>query len=372
MTIDKKELRDAQEVPSVEELKERFKAGSIPLQTDFANLIDVAEHGRKAVGKSKGQTGPANGFILSDTGRLELKVYESGGVKVDANGINVLSNDTHGIHIDQFGVGVKLYPGHGLEHNDSGLGIKVNDNKGITVDKDGVGVKLYPDWGLEHDSSGIWVKVNKDKGLEVDKDGIGLKPEQSFQKGMVMMFAGSEAEMPKGWALCDGKEGRPDLRDRFVLGAAAFSDVNKTNNQKVTGSNEDKQCSIKSDAQTPNISVTVNEHALSVAQIPEHNHLGGMRSSAYGSSFIHNDVTSAAEYGSASSGKSPDDGFNFADITVLLSGDKNGNFSGYQLYTSKMGGSKPHNHDASAIQDAHQHNINVVPPYYILAFIIKL
>ncbi|MGF6190439.1 hypothetical protein [Serratia sp. 2723] len=107
---------------TAEELKDRFKVGSIPLQTDFSNLIDVAEHGRKAVGKSAGQTGPAEGFTLSETGRLELKLNAGGGIKVD-------------------------------------------------------------------------------------KDGIGLKPEQTFPKGMVMMFAGTETEMPAGWALCDGQEG---------------------------------------------------------------------------------------------------------------------------------------------------------------------
>ncbi|MGE0594320.1 MAG: hypothetical protein AB7G23_16885 [Vicinamibacterales bacterium] len=31
--------------------------------------------------------------------------------------------------------------------------------------------------------------------------------------------------LPEGWALCDGRDGRPDLRDRFVMGTAALEAV---------------------------------------------------------------------------------------------------------------------------------------------------
>lgn len=37
--------------------------------------------------------------------------------------------------------------------------------------------------------------------------------------GGIIMWKGSVAEIPAGWALCDGQNGTPDLRDRFVLGA---------------------------------------------------------------------------------------------------------------------------------------------------------
>jgi len=35
--------------------------------------------------------------------------------------------------------------------------------------------------------------------------------------GLISMWAGSE--VPEGWALCDGSEGTPDLRNRFVVGS---------------------------------------------------------------------------------------------------------------------------------------------------------
>lgn len=46
-------------------------------------------------------------------------------------------------------------------------------------------------------------------------------PNYTFVRGMIMMWSGRIAEIPEGWALCDGQGGRPDLRNRFVLGAAS-------------------------------------------------------------------------------------------------------------------------------------------------------
>ena len=37
--------------------------------------------------------------------------------------------------------------------------------------------------------------------------------------GMIMLWSGSIVDIPAGWALCDGENGTPDLRDKFVLGA---------------------------------------------------------------------------------------------------------------------------------------------------------
>ncbi len=37
--------------------------------------------------------------------------------------------------------------------------------------------------------------------------------------GMITMWSGSIASIPGGWALCDGTEGTPDLRNRFIVGA---------------------------------------------------------------------------------------------------------------------------------------------------------
>lgn len=46
--------------------------------------------------------------------------------------------------------------------------------------------------------------------------------------GVITMWYGSIASVPSGWYLCDGTNGTPDLRDRFVVGAGSTYAVNGT------------------------------------------------------------------------------------------------------------------------------------------------
>jgi hypothetical protein len=39
--------------------------------------------------------------------------------------------------------------------------------------------------------------------------------------GVIVMWSGSVASIPAGWLLCNGSNGTPDLRDRFVVGAGS-------------------------------------------------------------------------------------------------------------------------------------------------------
>ena len=57
--------------------------------------------------------------------------------------------------------------------------------------------------------SGVWTTVS---------DGAdGADGTSTLPTGCIIMFNGTTA--PTGWALCDGGGGRPDLRNRFVIGA---------------------------------------------------------------------------------------------------------------------------------------------------------
>jgi hypothetical protein len=40
-------------------------------------------------------------------------------------------------------------------------------------------------------------------------------------RGVIVMWSGDLDTIPSGWALCDGSNGTPDLRNRFVLGVGA-------------------------------------------------------------------------------------------------------------------------------------------------------
>tara|TARA_A100001234_G_scaffold79515_1_gene70375 strand:+ start:2049 stop:2579 length:531 start_codon:yes stop_codon:yes gene_type:complete len=46
--------------------------------------------------------------------------------------------------------------------------------------------------------------------------------------GGIIMWSGSTGSIPSGWAICDGNNGTPDLRNRFVVGAGSTYSVNAT------------------------------------------------------------------------------------------------------------------------------------------------
>ena len=50
--------------------------------------------------------------------------------------------------------------------------------------------------------------------------------------GGIIMWSGSTGSIPSGWALCDGNNGTPDLRNRFVVGAGSSYSVNATGGSK--------------------------------------------------------------------------------------------------------------------------------------------
>jgi hypothetical protein len=46
--------------------------------------------------------------------------------------------------------------------------------------------------------------------------------------GCITLWSGSVLSIPSGWRLCDGTNGTPDLRDKFVIGARADSNGSAT------------------------------------------------------------------------------------------------------------------------------------------------
>ncbi len=69
--------------------------------------------------------------------------------------------------------------------------------------------------------SGLRVGANAytvDKGLnttmKVQESGNALIP-----RGIIAMWSGTRDDIPAGWALCDGTNGTPDLQGRFIIGA---------------------------------------------------------------------------------------------------------------------------------------------------------
>lgn len=47
-------------------------------------------------------------------------------------------------------------------------------------------------------------------------------------KNIIVLWAGAIEDIPAGWGLCDGTGDRPDLRDRFIIGAGNTYAVDQT------------------------------------------------------------------------------------------------------------------------------------------------
>lgn len=46
-----------------------------------------------------------------------------------------------------------------------------------------------------------------------------------FVRGMIILWSGTADSVPTGWHVCDGTNGTPDLRNRFIVGAGDQYDV---------------------------------------------------------------------------------------------------------------------------------------------------
>ncbi|CAF1135759.1 unnamed protein product [Adineta steineri] len=93
--------------------------------------------------------------------------------------------------------------------------------------------------------------------------------------GVILLWSGTIATVPQDWAICDGTQGTPDLRDRFILGSGSNAQYSPTQ----TGG---------SSSQTANI--TVDDTTLTTAQMPSHSHGGS--TSIEDSPTIYYDVNS--------------------------------------------------------------------------------
>lgn len=70
----------------------------------------------------------------------------------------------------------------------------------------------------------LGIKVGADPEMtprqQLASSPYAITAERGVPRGVVVMWSGNIANIPLGWALCDGTNGTPDLRNKFIVGAA--------------------------------------------------------------------------------------------------------------------------------------------------------
>ena len=145
---------------------------------------------------------------------------------------------------------------------------------------------------------------------------------EGIPSGVITMWSGTTSDVPSGWTLCDGTDGAPDLRDRFVVGAGTQYSVGNTGGADF---------------------ITLTE-----SEMPSHSHTGDTNvNGAHNHTFQNTDFQDG---GYAPGNNDPDYGY------VNKQTSENGDHS-HGLNISSAGGSQSHENR---------------PPYYALALIMKV
>jgi microcystin-dependent protein len=159
-------------------------------------------------------------------------------------------------------------------------------------------------------------------------------------KGTIIMWSGAtKTSIPTGWAVCDGLNGTPDLRGKFIVAATTVT----------TGVYTATSIGGYASTSTGAASVTTTgDTTLTIDQMPLHGHPylsgdTGVTGSPTTGGFVRDAdqiITTAAYTGTVSA------------------------TDGQQI--GGTGGGQPHNHNM-----AHTHSVATVPQYYALLYIMK-
>jgi len=164
---------------------------------------------------------------------------------------------------------------------------------------------------IRHSNSGNSITIGQD----------GLTGIRQVPVGGIMMWSGTISNVPDGWTLCDGTNGAPDLRDRFIAGAGGEYNTNETGGQD-------------------NVTLTKSE-------MPSHNHGGATNIDG-----DHNHQYEQRQTGGQVSSEFPN-----ADSA-----------GGTDTKDTTINGAHSHSISSDGNDQAHENR----PQFYALAFIYKL
>lgn len=170
--------------------------------------------------------------------------------------------------------------------------------------------------------------------------------------GIIALWSGSIATVPSGWALCNGSNGTPDLRDRFVVGAGSTYAVGATGGS-TTSSAAGSHTHTESSAGGHDHTGATGGTALTTAQMPSHTH-----------TWTGTSTSEDNNYTAGSNWLREGSTVNNASFTVTTTATGEG-----AAHTHTIGTDGSHTHTINSVGD---HTHTTTPPYYALAYIMKL
>ena len=206
---------------------------------------------------------------------------------------------------------------------------------------------------------------------------------QLVPRGVITMFFGTTA--PAGWSFCDGSNGTPDLRDRFVVGSGLSYTLGTTGgyatNVGVAVNNLNHTHTFTTAAGLGSISGSTDPHVLSLGEIPSHTHIqlyGIGRNNLGDSGTI---PSSTPSYPASSTYASS------AQRGIRYSGTGSPGLGNDSYSIAAAGGGGGHSHTFNGLNLSHSHtgttdnpaypatpsvSFDNRPPFYAISYIMKL
>ena len=204
------------------------------------------------------------------------------------------------------------------------------------------GVIVGKEWG---GNGSIWVQGDASVAGNTTMTGSlavsGNLSAQNF-RGIIVMWSGAVNNIPAGWVLCNGQNGTPDLRDRFIIGAGSTYAV-----AAAAGS---------------------TTKTLTEANMPAHSHSG----STTAGQGKHTHTITDPGHGHTVRGF---DGDGFDGILRQASNKARQKTAGAMNYSttgiSINSTNSDHTHTFTTDSKGSGTAFNIMPPYYALAYIMK-
>ncbi|MBI5676153.1 MAG: hypothetical protein HZC48_10075 [Nitrospirae bacterium] len=192
----------------------------------------------------------------------------------------------------------------------------------------------------------LGVKVGTDSEMlprqRITSVGYAFTAGDGVPKGGIIMWSGAEANIPAGWALCDGTNGTPDLRSRFIVGRGQGAGLTLYNDANITGGEE--------------------KHTLTITEIPSHTHIQNAHNHGVTDPGHTHSYTAENGDGQNKMRAGTDGDGTYGPYSYSILSNTTGITINNQIATNQSIGG------LNGITQAHENR----PPYYALAFIMKL